>query len=136
MTRSEAKRMREIMETAAQSLDDTTALEAKCLYPQWTTGVAYTAAFKVQYGDRLYKCVQAHTSQADWSPTAAASLWTEINESQAGTKEDPIPYNNNMELTEGLYYSQDGVTYKCTRSTGQPVYNDLKDLVDLYVEVA
>lgn len=41
-----------------------------------------------------------------------------------------------MTLEEGKYYSQDGVTYKCTRSTGQAVYNSLKDLVGIYVEVA
>lgn len=134
MTTQEARKIREIMETAAQSLDDRTALEAVCLYPRWTAGVAYTAAFKVQHEGKLYKCVQAHTGQSDWTPTAAASLWTQINETQTGTLEDPIPYDNNMELTEGLYYSQDGVTYRCTRSTGQPVYNALSELVGLYVE--
>lgn len=54
----------------------------------------------------------------------------------AGTKEDPIPYGNNMELEEGKHYSQDGVTYICTRDTGIPVYNPLADLVGIYVEVA
>ena len=63
------------------------------------------------------------------------SAYEEINESHTGTSEDPIPYNNNMELVEGKYYSQDGVTYLCTRSTGQAVYNPLKDLVGIYVEV-
>lgn len=64
------------------------------------------------------------------------SLYTEVTESHAGTKEDPIPYGNNMELEEGKYYSQDGVTYICTRDTGIPVYNPLADLVGIYVEVA
>ena len=49
--------------------------------------------------------------------------------------EDPIPYNGNMELTAGLYYSQDGVIYLCNRDTGIPVYNALADLVGNYVEV-
>ena len=39
-----------------------------------------------------------------------------------------------MELTAGLYYTQGGVTYLCNRSTGQPVYNALSELVGLYVE--
>ena len=39
-----------------------------------------------------------------------------------------------MELTEGLYYTQDGVTYLCNRGTGQPVYHPLSALVGLYVE--
>lgn len=41
-----------------------------------------------------------------------------------------------MALEEGKYYSQDGVTYKCTRSTGQAVYANLSDLIGIYVEVA
>ena len=40
-----------------------------------------------------------------------------------------------MELSEGLYYSQNGILYRCTQSTGQPVYNALAELVGLYVEV-
>lgn len=63
-----------------------------------------------------------------------AALYEEINETNAGTKEDPIPYNNNMELVEGKYYSQNGVTYLCTRNTGQAVYQSLSELVGIYVE--
>ena len=70
------------------------------------------------------------------APELAASLWTEINETHAGTVDDPIPYSGNMALENGKYYSQGGVTYRCTRDTGNPVYNDLAELVGLYVEVA
>lgn len=62
------------------------------------------------------------------------SLWEEICETHDGSKYDPIPYNGNMELKAGLYYSQDGVTYRGTRDTGNPVYNPLSELVGLYVE--
>lgn len=64
------------------------------------------------------------------------SLYTEVTESHAGTIEDPIPYNGNMELENGKYYSQDGVIYLCTRDTEIPVYQPLKDLVGIYVETA
>lgn len=134
MNTKEAKRLRSIIETAAQGLDDQASLEAKCLHPVWKPGISYSAGYKVQYGGRLWKVIQAHTSQEGWEPENAASLFTEITESHSGTVVDPIPYNNNMELTEGLYYSQDGVVYLCTRSTGQPVYNALADLVGIYVE--
>ena len=40
-----------------------------------------------------------------------------------------------MELEAGLYYTQDGVTYRCTTGTGQPVYHALAELVGIYVEV-
>lgn len=49
-------------------------------------------------------------------------------------KDDPIPYCGNMALESGKYYSQDGKVYKCTRDTGNPVYNALSELVGLYVE--
>ena len=136
MTKQEAIRLRSIIEQAAQNLDDQTSLAAKCLHPAWSSGNSYSAGYKVQYSGRLWKVIQAHTSQEGWEPENVPALFTEITESHAGTMEDPIPYNNNMELTSGLYYSQDGVTYRCTRSTGQPVYNALADLVGIYVEAA
>ena len=64
-----------------------------------------------------------------------AALYIVIDVAHSGTQDDPIPYDGNMELTEGLYYTQGGVTYLCNRSTGQPVYNALAELVGLYVEV-
>ena len=116
-------------------VDDNTALRMTKFYPEWTSGQAYTAAYKVQYGGNLWRCVQAHTSQPGWEPsTATASLWEQICESHDGTLADPIPYSGNMALENGKYYTQDGVTYLCTRDTGNPVYNALADLVGIYVQ--
>lgn len=53
-----------------------------------------------------------------------------------GTLDDPIPYSGNMALESGKYYIQDGVAYRCTRDTVNPVYNALADLIGLYVEKA
>ena len=47
---------------------------------------------------------------------------------------DPIPYEGNMVLENGKYYTQDNVKYLCTRDTVNPVTHDLKDLIGLYVE--
>lgn len=116
------------------AVDDNTALRMVEFYPEWTTDTAYTAGYKVQRGDKLWRCLQAHTTQTGWEPENATSLWEQICETHDGTKYDPIPYDGNMELTAGLYYTQGGVTYLCNRSTGQPVYNALSELVGLYVE--
>lgn len=116
-------------------LDDATALRALEFYPEWAPGTEYPAEYKVKRRDRLCRCIQHHTSQAGWEPENAQSLWEYINETHDGSKYDPIPYDGNMELSEGLYYTQGGVLYRCTRSTGQPVYNALAELVGLYVEV-
>lgn len=117
------------------AVDDQTALRMLAFYPEWATDTAYTVGYKVQRGGKLWRCKQAHTAIATWEPENAASLWEVINETHDGTKYDPIPYDGNMELTAGLYYTQGGVTYLCNRSTGQPVYNALSELVGLYVEV-
>lgn len=63
-----------------------------------------------------------------------SEFWAVVDEEHAGTASDPIPYDGNMALVNGLYYTQDGVVYKCTRDTGTPVYAPLRDLVGLYVE--
>ena len=118
-------------------VDDTTALRMLEFYPAWAAGQDYTAGYKVQHGSKLWRCIQAHTSQDSWAPsTDTASLWERIDETHAGTQYDPIPYDGSMALTAGLYYIQDGVTYLCTRDTGNPVYNALSDLVGIYVEVS
>ena len=116
------------------AVDDNTALRMREFYPDWAAGQDYPAGFKVQRGGALYKVLQAHTSQDGWEPENAPSLWAEICESHAGTLTDPIPYSGNMALEVVKYYSQSGAVYLCTRDTVNPVYNDLRELVGLYVE--
>ena len=118
------------------AVDDNTALRMLAFYPEWAAGAAYTVGHKVRRDGKLWRVVQAHTAQVGWEPENAASLWEQINETHAGTMDDPIPYSGNMALTSGLYYMQDWVIYKCTRDTGNPVYHALSDLVGLYVEKA
>lgn len=129
-----ARKMRPIIEQAAQSLDDPTALTAIELYPAWKPGCNYFQGHKVQRNGKLWRCIQAHTSMVGWEPENAASLWEQINETHTGDLADPIPYKGNMALSAGLHYIQDGVIYRCIRDTVNPVYNALADLVGLYVE--
>lgn len=135
LTESEVTAMLIRQQINTLEVDDNTALRMVEFYPEWSAGQAYTAGYKVQYGGRLWSCVQAHTSQTGWEPENAPALWTEICETHDGTKYDPIPYNGNMALETGKYYTQDGVLYKCTRDTGNPVYHALSALVGTYVEV-
>lgn len=117
------------------TVDDNTALRMISYYPEWETNFSYPIGFKAQYEGKLWRVLQAHTSQEGWQPTAAASLWEQINETYAGTLEEPIPYSGNMALENKKYYIQDYVIYKCFRDTVNPVYNSLADLVGLYVEI-
>ena len=140
MKLKDAKMYRAAIEAGANAVErsDLDALAVKDIYPAWDSLIGQTVNvdFKLTHDGKLYKVIQAHTVQSDWVPgVGTESLYAVIDEGHAGTLDDPIPYDGNMELTEGLYYSQDGIVYLCTRSTGQPVYHALSDLVGLYVEV-
>lgn len=73
-----ARALRPLIEQAAASLDDSDALEAVELFPAWATDTAYEQERRIHYGDKLYRCVQAHTSQTDWTPDQTPALWTEV----------------------------------------------------------
>lgn len=62
----------------AGTIDEVTAGEHREMFAPWAVGVSYIVGNIRTYGEGLYKCVQAHTSQADWTPDAAASLWVNI----------------------------------------------------------
>ena len=134
LTESEVSRMLITAQVNSLSVDDNTALRMKDFYPEWSENTAYAAGYKVQRNGRLWRVVQAHTSQMGWEPENAASLWEQVNETHAGTLEDPIPYDGNMTLENGKYYTQDYEVYLCIRDTGNPVYNALSELVGIYME--
>lgn len=140
MKMSEARAYRTAIEAGANAVErsDLDALAVKDIYPAWESLIGQTVNvdFKLTYDGKLYKVIQAHTIQADWMPgVGTESLYAVIDEGHAGTLDDPIPYDGNMELFEGLYYVQNDVVYLCTRNSEQPVYHALNDLVGLYVEV-
>lgn len=70
-----ARRMRESIDTATGYLDDEQAESVTELFPLWETDTAYIVGDRRQYDSLLYRCVQAHTSQADWTPPAVPALW-------------------------------------------------------------
>ena len=74
-----ARHLRPYIEKAVISLADEDALEAVELYPAWQTDTAYTADARIRYQDVLYKCVQSHTSQTDWTPDITPALWTPVS---------------------------------------------------------
>lgn len=79
MTRAEALRYRESIEQAAALQSDEAALENIYLYPQWEADKAVQVGDRYRYGETLYKCVQAHTTQSDWTPDATPALWVVVS---------------------------------------------------------
>lgn len=73
-----ARQLRPLIVKASASLSDEDALEAVELFKAWETNTVYAADERVRYGEKLYRCVQAHTSQSDWTPDATPALWTEV----------------------------------------------------------
>lgn len=88
-----AKQMNRFMQMSVQSanLPDDKAMEVADLYPAWETLKAYTVDEILKYGvndngeTQLYKVIQAHTSQADWTPDTATSLYKKIGFTDSGT---------------------------------------------------
>lgn len=123
------------------AIDDATAYRMREFYPEWADLAAaqYTtnkSGFKFLHTGDLYKTIPAtHTFASQWVPgSGTESLYVRIDETHDGTKYDPIPYNGNMELFAGKYYTQSGITYHCTRDTGTAVFHPLAELVGIYVE--
>ena len=137
-----AMQLRPVIEKASQSLEDSVALTAVELFPKWKylvdNGVEVEKGFRFQHECKLYRTEQPrYTFVVHYVPGSVVteSLFSVVDEDHAGTKTDPIPFQQNMEIFEGLYYKQYDVLYLCTRSSGQPLYHDLSLLVGSYVEV-
>lgn len=118
-------------------LSTSEALQVKERHPKWKIGIDVVKGHRYQYGEDLWECIQAHTTQENWKPSLeTASLWKRVDEEHAGTKDDPIPYAPPMEIFKDKYYTQSKVLYKCIRDSGQPLSHNLSDLVGKYVEKA
>ena len=127
------------IKTARQITDDQEALAVKCLYKNWSKqlGRELTVGEYVQHGDRLYRVLTTHVAQANWEPgVGTESLFVVVDKTHAGTMEDSIPWNANMECEEGKYYSEDGVIYLCVRSSGIALQCKIVDVLGNYFQVA
>ena len=127
------------IKTARQITDDQEALAVKCLYKNWSKqlGRELTVGEYVQHGDRLYRVLTTHVAQANWEPgVGTESLFVIVDKTHAGTKEDAIPWSNNMECEEGKYYSEDGVIYLCIRASGTALQCKIVDVLGNYFQLA
>ena len=118
VTYARAVELRPIIEQAAVSLSDGEAASVPELITAWAYPVAYAEGDRRSYGGKVYKCRQAHTSQADWTPDKTPALWAVIDAEHAGTQDDPIPASRGMEYEYGKYYldGEDGKVYLCERT--------------------
>ena len=74
-----AQVVRAAMDTAGAALTDEIALAAAAIYPMWATDKNYTIGDRIQHNSILYKGVQSHASQADWTPDVTPALWVRVS---------------------------------------------------------
>lgn len=113
-----------------QSMNLTTeeALAVKDVFPDWEVGIDVKAGEKYNCDDDLWEVVQEHTTQENWKPSMETlSLWKKVQTEHEGTEEDPIPFEQGMNIEQGKYYEQFGVVYKAIQDANAVVY-DLKDI--------
>lgn len=109
-------------------LTDAEALQVKNLHEEWVPGQEVKEGNRRQYMDKLYKCRQAHTTQADWTPDVYTAGWTLIDETHAGTVDDPIPWVTGMQPEAGKYYVEGELLAVCLEDPGQAIYGTLSAL--------
>lgn len=111
------------------------SLELAAYFPKWEADKAMPFGYKVSYEGSLFEVIQPHTSQADWTPKVATSLFKMVQVEAAGSIYDPIAWEPGMVLEEGLYYMGGEVKYKALRDSGIALHYSLADLVGTYVEI-
>ena len=74
-----ARYLRAKIENLAETLTDEEGLEFVALFKNWKTNTSYVINDRVKFEDVLYKCVQAHTSQDDWTPDLTPALWVVVS---------------------------------------------------------
>ena len=112
MTRAKAKQLRELIESLAVTLDDETALTGVELFPAWVVGKAYAVNDRTQYNGTLYKCIQAHTSQNDWMPSATPALWKTVSVDEYPEWVQPTGAHDAYNIGDKVTYN--GQHYVCT----------------------
>ena len=112
MTRAKAKQLRQLIEQLAVTLDDETALTGVELFPAWVVGKAYAVNDRAQYNGTLYKCIQAHTSQADWMPSATPALWVVVSLDEYPEWVQPTGAHDAYNTGDKVTYN--GQHYVCT----------------------
>ena len=118
MKRSKLLALRALIEKAAVSLPDEDALDGVELFPAWAADTAYTSDVRIRYVEKLYRCVQAHTSQTGWEPDKTQALWTEV------AKPGEIPVWRQPTGAQDAYNKGDKVHYP---DADGPVYVSIVD---------
>lgn len=95
-------------------IDEVTASEHTDLFLPWTTSTSYVIGDLRSYEGILYKCLQAHTSQDDWTPDVSSSLWKSLSINESGIPDWSQPISSSDVYNTGDEVMYNGVHYKST----------------------
>ena len=117
MKREKAYAIINAIKTLRETLSDEEALNYSVLYPDWKVGKNLAVGERIEYDDKLYKVVQAHTTQSDWTPDTTPTLFEPLDIVNEGTLDNPIIAAVGMTYYKDKYYldETDGKVYLCTR---------------------
>lgn len=118
MKRDHAYKLKELLYKASAFLSDEDALNGIELFPLWKLNQTYELNMRVRFMNKLYKCVQQHTSQSDWTPDITPALWTEVAEPSV------IPVWKQPTGAQDAYQKGDKVHYP---TVDDPIYISLYD---------
>jgi len=103
--RSHAEAIRRNILLTSTALSDDVAWETPELFPVWQPDMDVTAGERYQYEEKLYKVVQSHHTQPQWTPDITPALWTEV------AKPGEIPEWRQPTGAQDAYMTGDKVRY-------------------------
>ena len=93
-------------------IDEVTASENANMFISWSEFGSYNINDYRTYKGKLYKCLQAHTGQIDWTPDVSTSLWKEVGITESGIPEWSQPISSADAYMIGDEVIYNGVHYK------------------------
>jgi hypothetical protein len=138
MTYTEANKIINALKNLREELSDEKALDYTVLYPSWKTNKELKLGDRVKHNERLYKVIQEHITQSDWTPDKALTLFEPIDLVNEGSMSKPIVAAIGMTYFKDKYYLDEttGKIYLCTRDdsngNGTILYHVPSALIGLY----
>lgn len=142
MKRERAHKIIDAIKNLRETLADEVALNYVVLYPDWKIGKEFAVGERVEFEDKLYKVITAHTAQETWKPNLTPTLFEPIDVINDGTLSNPIIAAAGMTYFKDKYYldETDGKVYLCTRDdsngNGTVLHFMPSALVGTYFELA
>lgn len=110
-----ARELRKQIEENASVLTDEKAAEVPELLPAWNgDGVSFITGNRVRYNGVLYKCLQSHEAQANWTPETAPSLWARVLIEDPDTVSAWVQPDSTNPYMIGDKVSHNGKTWECS----------------------